>query len=229
MRLSVLKLFGTGSIMASLALVLVASAIGLWMDAKGFAVNLLAGVVGIFVGFVIGLLILDKYIEAKRKEQWAKVRGLTYTSIANHACDIFQEAGISFGFQPDSLMNLIGEGRDHLAPRSMDAMESFISELSRLPNAQTYSGFSEQTVEFYEEVRWDLDQICEVLYPRVLDSASSEHVVEALAEFAKSRQNLRNAVYVEKRIAIGGIFPTVLQLLEKARVVYNALYEDSKS
>ena len=229
MRLSVLKLFGTRLIVASLILVVIASAIGLWMDAKGFAVNILAGIVGIFVGFVIGLLILDKYMEAKREEQWAKVRGLTYASIANHLCDIVQEAGISFEFQPDYLMNPISEGRDHLNPGTITAMEKFVSELRHLPGAlSTDNTFSDMTVEFYREVQWDLDQISEVLISRVIGSAAEQHVIDALIEFDRARLRLRNAVYVHKRITIGGIFPHVIQLLEQNRVVYSALYEDSK-
>lgn len=54
MKLSVLRLFGVWSIVVILALVVLASVIGLWIDVKGFVVNLLAGVVGIFLGFVIG-------------------------------------------------------------------------------------------------------------------------------------------------------------------------------
>jgi hypothetical protein len=229
MKPSVLRLFGIPLIAASLGLVVIATAIGLWMDSKGFAVNMLAGIVGIFVGFVIGLFILDKYIEAKRKEQWARVRQITYASIANHLCDILQEAGISFGFQPDHLMNPISEGRDHLNPAAITAIGRLASELRELPGAlSTDNTFSDMSVEFYKEVKWDLDQISEVLIPRVIDGAANQHVIDALIEFDMARLELRNAVHVHKRIAIGGIFPDVIQLLEQARVVYSALYDDSK-
>ena len=133
--MSLSKLLGKKLIAIGSALVVLSAIAGLWIDPKGFAVNILAGVVGVFIGFALGIGILNRYIEAKWEQQWAKVRDLTYMSISNHLYDIAQQAAINCGlaFPPTRTPSLpaLSEGRDHPNPVVAQAMSDLCLKWKR--------------------------------------------------------------------------------------------------
>ena len=103
-------------------------------------------------------------------------------------------------------------------------MLDLCNELQSLPGAQsTDNTFSDIAVDFYEEIRWNLDQVGDILIPRVIESTTDQDVINYLIEFDRARIKLHTATYVHNRIAIGGIFPDVVNLLIQAHAVYNTL------
>ncbi len=74
--------------------------------------------------------------------------------------------------------------------------------------------------------RWDLDQIRDVLLPRVLQSSTDQHLVEALVEFDSSRQKLHGAIIAHRQAVTHGVFPYVIDLLEQAQALYSVLCEN---
>jgi hypothetical protein len=226
--MSLSKLLGKKLTAIGSALVVLSALVGFWLDPKGFAVNILAGVVGVFISFVLGIGILNRYIEAKREQQWAKVRDLTYMSISNHLYDIAQQAGINCGLAFPHARNTnfpaLSEGRDHPNPVVAQAMSDLCSKMEALPGAKgTDNKLSDIAVEFYRDVLWNLDQISNVLLPRVVQSTNELEVVDSLIEFDRARLNLHNAAYVHKLIVIGGIFPDMINLVRSAQVLYRTL------
>lgn len=226
MRLS--RLLGKKLTAISIALVVLSTVVGLWLDPKGFAVNILAGVVGVFIGFVVGVIILNRYIEAQREQQWAKVRDLTYMSISNHLYDIAQEAAIHCGLQfprdQDTNLSAFVQGRDHPNPAVARAMLDLCSKMQGLPGARgTDNTFSDIAVDFYNDIQWNLDQISNALLPRVVQSTNEPEVVDSLIEFDRAKLSLHSAAYVHKRLAIGGIFPDMIKLVRSAQALYGTL------
>jgi hypothetical protein len=225
--MSLSRLLGKKLTAISVALVVLSTLVGLWLDATGFAVNVVAGVVGVFIGFVVGVGILNRYVEAQRAQQWAKVRKLSYTSISNHLYDIAQEAGIHCGVQFPQDVNLSSirsSGRDHPNLAVAQAMLELCSKMQGLPGAtSTDNTFSDIAVEFYQDIQWNLDQISNVLLPRVVQSTTEQEVVDSLVEFDRARLDLHNAVFVHKRIVIGGIFPDMINLVRRGQALYSTL------
>jgi hypothetical protein len=221
--MTLFNLLGKKLTIISVILVSISLIAGLWLDWKGFVVNLFAGIVGVFVSFIIGIMIFSRYMESQRKQQWEKVRFLTYTSISNHLYDIMGEAGIHYGthFSP-----MTDGGRDHPDSLVAEAMGKLCSKLQSLPGANSSDNtFSDIAVNFYQDIRWDLDQLCDVLLPRVIQGISDQKVINALVGFDRARQNLRNAVVVHQQISIGGIFNDVIVLLKQAQFVYSILID----
>ncbi len=85
------KRFARWLVPACVVVAAVTSAAGLLIDVTGFLGNLLSEIAGICAGIVVGLLIVDKYAQHQREQQWAKVRDLTYAAIVGHLCDITTE------------------------------------------------------------------------------------------------------------------------------------------
>lgn len=81
--MSLSKLLGRKLTNISIALILFSLVVGFWLDWKGFAVNLLAGIVGVFIGFLIGIKILDRYLEAQKEQQWKQVDTLIKADFAS--------------------------------------------------------------------------------------------------------------------------------------------------
>jgi xanthine/uracil permease len=57
--------------------------IGLVWNLNDFVVNLLAGIVGLSLGILIALSIVDKAVEELEDAQWIKIRDSTYKSTYN--------------------------------------------------------------------------------------------------------------------------------------------------
>jgi len=226
--MSLSKLLGRKLTAISTALVVLSALVGLWLDPKGFAVNVLAGVVGVFISFVVGVIILNRYFQAQKEQQWAKVRDLTYIAISNHLYDIAQEAAIRCGLEfpqgQNASMPALTHGRDHPNPAVAKAMLDLCSKMEALPGAKsTEISFSDIAVEFYRDIQWNLDQISNVLLPRVVQSTNELEVVDSLIEFDRARLKLHNAAYVHKLLAIGGIFPDMINLVRSAQALYRTL------
>ncbi len=105
-------------------------------------------------------------------------------------------------------------------------MADLASLLRQLPNAVSAErSTSDLAVEFYDAVRWDLDQVQYVLTPRVVQSSADQRIINTLVEFDNARRQLHNAVIVHKRVVTHSVFPTVLEFLEQVQAVYAAICE----
>ncbi len=226
MKPSVSKPFGRWLIPVSIMLVVMVTAIGLYIDTIGFFGNLLAETAGIFAGIVIALRIVDRYVDHQKEQQWARVRNLTYEAIAAHLCDLVTEMFIYFPVKDHRPMTPIIEGRDHPNPATITGMANLASQLRQLPSAvSAEKSTSDLAVEFYEAIKWDLDQIRDVLTPRVVQSSKDQKIINSLIEFDSARRRLHNAIIVHKRVVTHSVFPDVVELLKQAQSVYSALCE----
>ena len=103
-------------------------------------------------------------------------------------------------------------------------MSDLCSKMEALPGAKgTDNKFSEIAVEFYRDVRWNLDQISSVLLPRVVQSTNELEVVDSLIEFDRAKLKLHNAAYVHRLLVILGVFPDMINLVKSAQVLYCTL------
>lgn len=220
--------FGRWLIVGSLFLAVTIGIVGFLVDSRGFLENLLSEATGIFVGILIALLIVDKYAEYHKEKQWSKFRELTYNSIRAHVCDLTTDMIIYF-LSAHRLMTPIIDGRDHPNPKTTIAMEKMIAQLRELPNTvNAEKSTSDLAVEWYEEVKWDLDEIQHLLTPRVVQSSNDQQVIDSLIEFDSARRSLHNAIIVHRRVVTHSVFPYVIKLLEQAQVLYGALCDDRR-
>ena len=62
----------------AVALVAILGAMGLLLDAKAFLVNLVVAIISIVASVAVALSIVNRYVQRRAAEQWAKVRDVTY-------------------------------------------------------------------------------------------------------------------------------------------------------
>lgn len=157
-----------------------------------------------------------------------KVKYLTFRAIANHLCDALADAYIYLSLRDQSRMSDIIDGRNRPNPVTPGAIQHLTDQL-RVERPRT-SEKSEDDIamEYCEEVRHDFDQIVELLLPRVVQSANSQTLVNALVELDQSWRDVQNAIVVQKRIVAGGVYRDVITLSERAGGVYKALLTEWK-
>lgn len=226
-----------------ISLVLVAgisTLVGLAIDAwafqgKDFVGNLLAEVVGNAVSILVGLLIVDWFLEYRKKQQWTRVRDFTLRAITAHLYETAVALFLHFpGFDYNVIAPINEGNRDTPNSTTLAGFEKLSKELPNLPDLFVESpqrrpdkSISDYAVDFYEDVKWDLDQIQAVLTPRVMlgPTADAQALVDALVEFDNARRNLHHSIIGHKLVLTGGVFEKACLLMESAERVYRAVYE----
>jgi hypothetical protein len=207
----------------------VACAIGQWFDPKGFWINVAAGMFWWALAILLGSLLIDRMLRRYRDQQWAKVKYLTFRAIANHLCDALTDAYIFLSPRDQSRMPDLIDGRDRPNPVTPGAIQHLTDQLRFQKPCTSEKSEDDIAMEYCEEVRHDFDQIVEVLLPKVVQSADSQTLVDALVELDQSWRDVKNAIVVQKRIVAGGVYEDVTTLSEKAGGVYKALLSEWKS
>ena len=76
-----------------------------------------------------------------------------------------------------------------VSPRSP---EELIALLKRLPNSVSREeSTSDVSVRFYQALRWDLDQIRDVITPRIMQYATDQVLIDRLVEFNDASRKLK--------------------------------------
>ena len=156
------------------------------------------------------------------------VMDATRRPIAVHLCEIVSSLGIHYhqGLS-DKLVSPFRGG--HANPFDLDILESFpdiLDELRALPSGITRDkSTSDIAVDFYESVKWDLDQIQNVLTPRILQTPLGHSLADSLVAFDEAHRELRHAIIGHKQAVTHNVFPNVIELIEKARDLYRELLQ----
>ena len=119
-------------------------------------------------------------------------------------------------------MTAILSGRGNPDPQTIEGLATLASMLRAVPDPSS-NEVSDEVVAFYEENKWDLDQLCDSLLPRVIEYSDEQDLIEAMTEFDGARRALHNAVLAHKKITIGGIIVKLAELVDASANVYRSL------
>jgi hypothetical protein len=212
----------------SVVCIVVACALGQWFDPKGFWINAAAGLFWWAFAVPLGSLLIDRAVRRYHAQQWAKVKHFTCRAIANHLCDALMDAYIFLSPKDQSRMSDIIDGRNRPNPATPGAIQHLTEQLRARRPSNNEKSEDDIAMEYCEQVHHDFEQILEVLFPRVVQTANSQALVDALVELDQSWRDVQNAIIVQKRIVAGGVYDDVITLGEKAGKVYRALLAEWK-
>jgi len=82
---------------------------------------------------------------------------------------------------------------------------------------------SDMTVEYYEMVKWDLEQIQAVLTPRLLESATDQKLIDALMEFDHAHRALYSAILGHKLVVTQSAYSRIPDLFAAAGRLYKEM------
>jgi len=196
---------------------------GFRVDAKAMSVNLLAGVACTSLGVFVAIWVVDQYVRYVSRLRWSRVESLTCSTIAAHICDAMVEVVIGTSFLHDQRpMDSILKGRDKPHVKVVEGLTDLASMLST--KADSWSNdTSDSVVDVYEMIKWDLDQLCEDILPRVIEYSGEQDLIDKLIELDRARRALRNATVVHKKISIGGIVSSLVEVVDACANLYQSL------
>lgn len=205
-------------------------------DPSGDAANLWAELGGVTVSFVVAVVIVEWYLKQLRQRRWERVRSLTYRALAAHLSEIGTHTQLAFGIglgqtksQHDKdISRHLGDGRDKPHPPMAAALRSMAQFIRshKDPDYPRSSGhFSVWLQNFRERARWDLNQIRDVLFPRIVDSAADQDLIDRMAELDERRRNLEHQWAVHEDVMAGDIQSAMAGLLEASADLYDAVCE----
>jgi len=218
-------------IVSCIILGIIASLIGSSIDAKAYWGNLSAEITSIAISVLIAFLIISRFTRYQREKQWKRVRRMTYQAITAHLCDILNDLFACFPLYDFAIRARIMDGRNYPTVECVDAMTDLIAQLQKF--SCSYDGeehLSDLATKYYNEIRWDVDQMRNVITPRVIQSSDDQELIDALVEFDSVVRELYSAIKAHRQVADGRVFlagdiafPEIIRLIEKARTIYRII------
>lgn len=197
---------------------------GFLVDLRGFLEGVLTSIAFSGITIALGLFFVDRLIEHRQEQQWARVRLLTYRGMAAHLCDIASATMIVFPYGDHRPAGLVLEGRNDPKEGSVGGFEQLAKGLRNLTDSISPTrSLSDLAVEFYEMEKWDLDQIQTILTPRLLLSATDQRLVDALMEFDHAHRALYSAIIGHKLISTESAYHCVPELIIAAGHLYREM------
>ena len=191
-----------------------------------FLGNLLAELAGTGFGILVAVFLVDRIIREDRRAQWSKARNYVLGGIAAHLSDSMTDVLIYMPLLNHGPMTGITSGRDRPEQTFIPALEAMVQELRSVErNPPSDKQLSDYVIEWYENARWDLDQIQSVLTPMVLQSDPEKKLIDALLAFDKSRRALHNAIINHKLIVTDVAYPALIDLVLEASNLYDVIVD----
>jgi len=219
------RVFGRSLIVFSVFMLIFCISVGYRYFHDEFIGNLLSEITGIFISIIIAVFIVNRYESYVRHKKWEKFRKITYGSLTTHICDLFTEIFVFFPVKNLALLGWVVSGRNSPSAGSRDAMSQLIRELTQAGREDIDGQPADDVaVEVYDEVRWILDEIRNILTPRVIQNEDDMEVINILVEFDKAGSQLHNAVVMHGKTKSGDVFGELVRMLRQAIKVYEMIY-----
>ena len=204
-------------------LVLVACLVsGLFLDPKSMGVNLPAGIGCMALGVPVAIWIVDRYLRHIARTRWLRVDNSTYRAIAAHICDSIAQVFVGLELNDCRPMAPILTGRDQPDSHTIEGLTALTSILREVPDPGS-NDLSDKAMVYYEENKWDLDQLCESLLARVVEYSDEQDLIDALIELDLVRRAFHTSIVAHKQAVTGGVFVHVPDLVDASAGVYRAL------
>lgn len=210
-------------------LILLSTIIGIMLDFQAFTSNIISEIVGLLISIVVGLFVVDKYTSFYQAKQWNQVRSLTYKSIASHLCEISIQTIIIFPVKDNRPIRALNVGRFKPNHDTILAMDQVIDEIRQISIKLDTKSATDFPYNLYEVIEWDLDQIQDILIPRVVQSSDDQEFINMLIELDSSRESLYTSVISRNKVTANEGLNNVIKLLELCRGIYSKLFERWKT
>jgi hypothetical protein len=196
---------------------------GFRLDRKSMTINLLAGLACTGLGVLVAVWVVDRYIRHAARLRWAKVDVLTYRAIAAHVCDAMVQLLIDTTVLKDMRpLPSIQAGRDEPDAKTIEGLSELASLLRAVPNPGS-NDLSDAAITFYENSKWDLDQVCDSLLPRLIEYSDAHDLINSLIEFDAERRALHTSIIAHQQAVTGGVFVHLPTLVDASANVYRIL------
>jgi hypothetical protein len=179
----------------------------------------------IFLGAAVTLLIVEGYLAYQRELQWNRVEEYTVRAIAVHLCEITGSLFLRFPtIMFDSAEPVFSSHNRPPNRYAFVAMDCILAELQQVPSAiSAQKSSSDVAIEYYDAVKWDLDQIQGVLTPRLLQGPTDQRLLESLVAFDNARRELHHSIIGHQQAVTHAVFARLVPMIVSARYLYASI------
>ena len=103
-----------------------------------------------------------------------------------------------------------------------------LAALASLLRAVPHPGnndLSDAAITYYENNKWDLDQLCDSLLSRVIEYSDEQDLIDALIGLDGVRRALHTSIIAHKQVLTGGVFVHLAELVDAGGNVYRSLLD----
>lgn len=129
------------TILALVLVALIATVVGVWVDASAFWVNMLAGIVGSILSIGIAVYIVELLLEHRRAKDWAIVRAAVVHNITTQLVSVILDYASVLDAQ--SKVHTLFENSGSLTPQDLanvKSLQAVLSEKSGVLSETNYKG-----------------------------------------------------------------------------------------
>ena len=196
-----------------------------WVNPEIMFRSISSAIIGIGIAIIVTLSVGNKVFEYMERRRWAGVRNIIYQDLVNQICDIVASCTMFYKISLRDKWELV-KGRFPPSNQTLSAFNDLIQDLNKhnvngkIP--LTYNkGDNHADMAFYEYVEWKLKHIQTVLIPRIIQGRGDQKLIDALAAFESAGNKLRDEVFLNYTC-----FPQVVSLIDKARILYETIYNN---
>lgn len=189
-----------------------------------FVESLMAGVATVGLGSMVGVFLVDKFVESDRKALWSKSRNYLLAGIASHLSDTAIDILFAMPVRDQQAMAQIMEGRNRPNLSTVEGLRALAEQLRSIKHSPSPDKhLSDYVIDYYEHAKWDLDQIQAILTPMVIQIEADQELIDALVVFDKARRELHNAIISHKLIVTDAPFPALIEFIDASADLYAVL------
>lgn len=201
------------------------SLLALRVDERGFVVNILAGLVTLFIGILVAVSVVDRFAKVQRQREWQNVERFTLRALAVHLCEITGAVFRFYDVPIGAVSVFFSRDQGTIDASVLDSFGPLLERLRKGPRPNNAKDSpSDVAIRYYEEMGWDLDQIQNVLTPRVIDIATNQRLIDTLVEFGDTRRALHHAIIAHRQAVTQGVFEHIVALIEGAARLYEVIW-----
>jgi hypothetical protein len=211
-------------LLVSLLITLVVSVLfGFIIGGREFWNGLLAETFGIATTALITLLIVDRFIDYRDELEWASVRNITLAGVAAHLCDALGQVIIYLPIKNFDNQTKILDGRNKPPPVASEGMRGLADELRHMSEPKGEKSLSDLSIEYYEDVKWELTQIQNVLTPRIMSLSKDKELIDKLAKFDNAYRDFYSAILADKQVVIHAAAPALVRFIDASAELYECI------
>jgi len=208
-------------VVIAIPVIFISGWLGFVWQQQPFLGNLMVSFVGIGLGTLVGIFLVDTLVKRDRWEKWSKSRNYILGAVASHLSDFMVTVLISMPIKDHRPMTAIIDGRSSPNPATVTAIRDvarMLRSIKESPSPDRH--LSDYVVDLYEDTKWDLDQIQTVLTPWIIQSEADQELIDEMMTFDKARRELHNAIIGHKLIVTDAAYPALIELLDAVADLY---------
>lgn len=151
---------------------------GFSFGVQNFAPNLIAGWSQFFLELIIGLYIIDKFMDRQNSKKWNKVRHIHHRILNEHLVKLLIKLCNKLNYTEiaKNLMYKKNKNKD-ISP----IVENLVKELNYL-DSQDDTKHKEPFIDYYDAVKGEIRDIRVIFIPQIIEHSDNQELTNLLSE-----------------------------------------------